>query len=116
MFGWETVEKAHVVALLGSLKELFADPAKWVFWPKAEDKSGLAVDPTSDQAVKWCLLGAGEKLAAGLFAPPLDQYVECATRDVLNEMSDGKLIHGMSYDDEYALICLAHEDLTKEAT
>jgi hypothetical protein len=24
-------------------------------------------------------------------------------------LSDGKAIHGMTYDDEYALICLAHE-------
>lgn len=33
-------------------------------------------------------------------------------RDYLDDISDGKAIHGMSYDDEHALICLAYETLS----
>ena len=114
MYGWDTVEKQHVVDLLTALKEFFSDKDKWIYWPRGEDKTGKEVEPSSEDAVMWCLSGAGQVLASKMFDVPLCDYVECATREVLDEMSDGKHAHGMTYDDEYALICLVLEQLTKE--
>jgi hypothetical protein len=114
MFGWDAVEKQHVIDILLALKDFFSDKERWTDFPPAEDKNGVVVDPSSDQAVRWSLMGAGEKLGVPLFGLPLANYVECATRELLDDLTDGKHAHGMSYDDEYALICLAIEDLTKE--
>jgi hypothetical protein len=109
VFGWKDVKRQEVLDLLAGVKDLFADKDKWLLVPKAEDKNKQSTDPLNDQAVRWNLLGAGEKVAAGLFAMPHANYVECASRELLDRLSDGKAIHGMSWDDEYALICLAHE-------
>lgn len=114
MFAWETVSKQNVIDLLSALKKFYADASRWIDYPRAEDINGKEIDPHSDLAVRWCLMGAGEKLGLPLFGSPLSDYVECATRELLDELSDGKHAHGMSYGDEYALICLAHEHLTKE--
>ena len=111
-YEWARVEREDVILLLSAVKKLFADPDKWVFWPRAENSNGQEVSPHSDDAVRWCLLGAAERCAETLFDKPICDFVECAMRDFLNDLSDDKLSHGMTYDDEYALICLGHEFLT----
>jgi hypothetical protein len=111
-FDWKDVEQEHVLQLLGAMRKLYADPDKWLLWPRAENESGQVVSPCSLSAAKWSLLGAGEMCAAAIFIHPLCDYVECAMRDLLDDLSDGKAIHGMKYEDEYALICLAYEHLT----
>ncbi len=97
--------------MLAGVKRLFADPDQWIVFPRAEDASGLSVPPGSSQAVRWCMLGAGERCAEAIFDKPLSDYVECAMREFLDDISDGKFEKGMSYDDEYALVCLGYEFL-----
>ena len=116
-YGWKHVEQEHVAILLGAVKKVFADPNKRLLWPRAENESGQEISPFSTEASKWSLLGAGEMCATAIFSNPLDRYVECAMRDFLDDISDGKSIHGMTYEDEFALISLGHELLeTKETS
>lgn len=112
---WKNVEEQQVLYVIKNLKTLFADKNTWIDWPIAVDLNGNEVSPLSLKATKWSLIGASTKIAAEKYNPPLSDYVDCATREFLLDLSDdnsiGKLV---PYDDEYALICLGYEYLTKE--
>lgn len=43
------------------IKELLSDETKWCKNDAAKDKNGNAVIPTSNDACKWCLVGAIDK-------------------------------------------------------
>lgn len=113
-YGWRDVESEHVIQLLGSVRKMFSDPSAWIAHPRAEDASGNEVSPHSSTAVKWSLLGAGERCAETIFADPLCNYVECAMREYLDDISSGKAIHTTNYEDEYNLICLGYDFLQGE--
>ena len=111
---WKDVELSHVIDLLRLLQALYSDEENWIDWPIAVDSNGLEVLPDDPTAIKWCMIGATEKLAALNHEKPLCDFVAVATREYLNDMSDDKLIKGStSYEDEITLIQLALEDLTK---
>ena len=114
-YNWRDVNREDVVYLLEKLKSFFADESNWVFWPIAVDDNNIEVDPMVPNARRWSLMGASQKFSTEKFGLPLANYVDCATRDFLNDLSDDLLIKGLSYQDEYALICLGHEFLLKEA-
>lgn len=115
--GWQDVNNKAALYLLTELHELFSDPSKWISWPLAINAAGEEVNPRSPDAVAWSLMGASTKLAQATYPLPIADFIDCAVRDFLNEISDNKLFGKMlSYDDEYALICLAleHLELNKE--
>ena len=47
------------------IHELLSDNRKWIRRKSAADKYGYSVEPTSPQAVCWCLSGAIEKCYLG---------------------------------------------------
>lgn len=113
--GWEQVTREQVLKNLHSLRELFSIETNWITWPLAENLSGVEADPSSPEAIRWCLAGASEKLTKQSYPAPLSDFIDCATRDYLNDLSDENLIKGnLTYQDEFALICLAIDDLEKE--
>lgn len=112
---WEQVTKDQVLNLLLLLRDFFIDRGVWITWPLAENQKGYEVDPASPEAVRWCLSGASEKITKALYQAPLSGFIDCATKDFLNELSDESLIKGsLSYEDEFALICLAINELEKK--
>lgn len=113
---WKNVDEQQVLYVLLGLKNLFADKTKWVDWPIACNIAGMAVDPCDSSAISWSLMGASIKIATEKYNHPLSNYIDCATREFLLDLSDDNLIGKLiPYDDEYALICLGHEYLTKES-
>lgn len=40
-----------------SLQELFSEKSRWIKDSSAEDNQGRTIDPNSEAAVSWCLLG-----------------------------------------------------------
>lgn len=113
-YGWEKVERSQVLWLLIKVRLLFCIPTNWIFWPIAVDSNGNEIDPRNEYAVKWSLMGACD-LYSDKFEKPLSDFVSCATREYLNDLSEDDLIHGrLSYDEEFALINLAIDDLEKE--
>lgn len=113
-YNWKDVKEADVIFILEKVKDFFADPSKWIYWPIAIDGTGLEVDPLSPKAIKFSLMGALTKFASEKYSLPLGNYIDCAAREFLDDLSDNLLIKGLSYEDEYALICLGHEFLTKK--
>lgn len=113
-FGWEHVERSQVLNLLIQVRDLFTTPAKWLFWPLAANANDKEVDPLSDQATKWSLMGACDKFTS-VYSSPLAGCVSCATREYLNDLTSDDLIHGkLDYQKEIDLLNLAIEELEKE--
>lgn len=114
-YDWKEVEEAHVLHLLIQLQELFSNQENWIYWPKAQDTNGLEVRPTDSKAVKFCLMGACEHFCEKDHAKPLADYIDCATREFLNDLSsNNELLHGKcDYAEEMALISIAIEELSK---
>lgn len=113
--GWEQVTREQVITNLRSLKDLFSIESNWITWPEAENASGKETNPSSPDAVRWCLSGASEKITRLSFPIPLCDFIDCATREYINDLSDETFIKGiLSYQDEFALICLALDELEKE--
>lgn len=109
--GWEKVDKQQVFLLLQDVRTLFSFPDKWIYWPMAIDGEGLEVDPKSDMACKWSLMGACELLLQS-YTYPLSEFISCAAREYLNDLSNDDLIHGrLSYEEELTLLDLAIHDL-----
>lgn len=109
---WKDVEKEHVLYLLTEVRQLFSNQEKWIDYPSSVDLLGQTVNPDSEKAVKWNLLGATELLSSQKYNKPLCDFIAVATREYLNFLSDDKLIKGtFSYDDELALIDLGIEEL-----
>lgn len=114
-YNWEKVEREQVLTVLRSLKALFSDPLNWIYWPTAVDSNDLPVEPTNDQAIKWSLMGATDMLSHLHYDKSIAQFIDCAAREYLNDISDDELIHGrLSYLEEISLIDLGIEDLTNE--
>jgi hypothetical protein len=112
---WEQVSKEQVFFVLGELKTLFSDRETWIDWPEALDEHGITVEPLDEYARKFSLSGASFKIAASKYPSPLSNFVDCAVRDYLSDMTNEGLIGKLlSYEDEYALICLGYESLMKE--
>lgn len=115
-FGWESVDRKQVLDLLIQVRELFASPNNWLFWPLATDTNDQEVDPLSDQATKWSLMGACDKLT-GNYSRPLAGCISCAAREYLNDLTSDDLIHGkLDYQKEIDLLNLAIEELEKEVS
>ncbi len=112
---WKDVEPNQALKLLYQLKALFADQAKWISWPLAEDAKGNEIPPTDPKATRFCLMGACEMLTDQDYVLPLAWFVNCAVREYLNDLSADALIHGKTrYEDEVALIEEAILDIEKE--
>ena len=110
--GWRDVEQEQVLHVLKKLKELFADKDKWIDWPLAEDETGLEVKPDNPKAVKFCLMGASELFTKQQYEKPLCDYIECAVRDYLNELTNNDLILGkLDYDGEMLALNMGIEEL-----
>jgi len=114
-YDWRDVEKAQVLNLLKQVRELFLDQANWVGWPIAIDRFDKEVSPHSIEARRFSLMGACEKFSALVHSAPLCDFVSCATKDYLDDLSNNKLFkEELSYTDEFALISLAIEELERE--
>lgn len=50
---------------LTSLLDLFRDPRKWIKKSDAKDEDHHNIDPTSEDAVCWCMIGGCQKIASG---------------------------------------------------
>jgi hypothetical protein len=111
-FGWNDIYPSQVLILLKRTRELFVRPERWIYFPFALDANGNEVIPTDAAAVQWALTGALDKFAQGSPAP---DFLSCAARDFLNDISGGQLVRGkLTYEDELILLDLAIEHLTKE--
>lgn len=114
-YSWRDVEKEHVIYVLEKVKKLFSDQSNWIDWPVAINAAETNIDPCSPDAKKWNLMGALVKFGVEKYSQPLADYIDCATREFLNDLSDESLIKGnLNYEDEYALICLGLEYISKE--
>lgn len=61
-----------ICAALLAAKSLIADPNWWTKCAAARNRWGNGVDPSDPTAVRWCAVGAIEKVAPGL---PLDDQL-----------------------------------------
>jgi hypothetical protein len=112
---WRDVSKEQVLEVLAGLKELFADQKKWIEWPEAVDEHGTEVDPLDEKAVAFSLMGASFKLAASKHKTPLANFIDCATRNFLADLSgESSTVIMLSYQEEYTLICMGLELLAEE--
>lgn len=113
---WRDVEQEQVYYVLGQLKDLFSDQKKWIDWPIALDEHNTDVAPTDKSAVKWCLMGASIKFAKEQYGEPLCYFIDCATRNYIEDLSGENIIGKMiPYDKEYELITTAYELLAPKA-
>lgn len=111
---WQDVSKNQVLLILKKLEELFSDKDTWLFWPLAENNMGLEVKPTDPTATKFSLMGASELFTTQLYQKPLADYVDCALREYLNDLSGDDLIRGKcEWKDELLLIKMGVEELSK---
>lgn len=112
--GWEKVDKAQVLSLLKQLEELFKEKEKWIDWPLSEDEKGIDIKPDDPKAAKFNLMGASELFTSKEYEKPLCDFIDCATREYLNELSGEDLIHGrLDYEHEMLLLRMAIEELEK---
>lgn len=51
-------------------KELISDPSKWIKKVSALDNKGRGINPTDDNACKFCMLGAITKFDGTAFYNP----------------------------------------------
>jgi hypothetical protein len=113
-FDWRDVEPPQVLELLKQVRQFFNTPECWVYFPFAVNASGKEVAPIDPLAIKWSLSGALDKFAHGL---PHADFLVCAARDFLNDISGGQLFRGkLGYDDELILLDLGIEHLSKGHT
>lgn len=56
-------EREQLLADLHALDALFSGPERWTKYADARDDSGHTCEVFSDEAVRWCLLGAIDKVA-----------------------------------------------------
>lgn len=117
-YGWQEVTISHVAGCLEFTCQLLSDPNKWVYWPIAIDSTGAEIEPTSDKATKWSLIGATEKYAFENYERPLADCIACATREFLNDLTENsELLHGkLQYQEEINLLRLAIEEIQNENT
>ncbi len=109
---WKDVDEEQVLFVLKEIHTLFSNPNNWIEWPLAINEKGIEVLPSSADAKKWSLMGASIKYASSNYPSPLSDYIDCALRDFLNEISDdARLKSFLSYDDEFAIISLGLEKL-----
>lgn len=112
---WRDVSKEQVLEVLAGLKALFADQTKWIEFPEAVDEHGTEVDPLDERAVAFSLMGASFKLAAAKHSTPLANFVDVAARGFLTDLAgEGTIGKLLSYAEEYSLICMGLELLSKE--
>lgn len=111
--GWP-IEKSQCLKLLKQLLGLYENKDKWIYWPIAVDDNGIEVKPNNPKAVKYSLIGACELFTAE-YKEPENEFIDCATREFLNDLSNDNLIHGKcDYDEEMDLIKMAIKELEKE--
>lgn len=110
--GWERVDAKDVLEHLKRLKEFFSEESKWIYWPEAVESNNFEVDYNSAKAIKWSLSGASQLLSEQSYKKPMCDFIDCATREFIKTMSDGK--YPETYDEEYFSICLAIEKLKEE--
>lgn len=104
-YNWKFVDTYHVIVLLEQLKELYSDPSKWIASPMAINSQLKPVEINSPEAVAWSSLGACDKIANEHY-PSIANYVSCAAREFLDDLSDNRLFkRKLSYKEEYDLIC-----------
>jgi len=114
-YGWDTVEKEQSLALLKKLEALFSDSEKWIYWPIATTSDDIEVAPTDPKATKFSLMGACELFTKQDYESPQSEFVDCATREYLNSLSNDDILHGKTnYDDEMLLIKMAIGELSKD--
>ena len=112
---WRDPEPQHILKLLKQLQSLFSDPNKWISWPLAENYKGEEVKPSDPTAARYCLMGACQLFTETDYTLPLAWFVDCATREYLNDLSGDAIIHNKTtYEDEVRLINEAIEDIQKE--
>lgn len=51
--------------VLVSARKLLSDPAHWTRGDLAHDAAGDSIDPRSEDAVCWCVMGAVQKFSLG---------------------------------------------------
>lgn len=111
---WRDVSDKQVLRILKKLEELFTNEEAWIYWPLAQDKYGNEVKPTDPTAAKFSLMGASELYTTELYNKPLCDFIDCALRDYLNELSGDDLIHGRcDWKDEMLLIKMGIGELEK---
>lgn len=111
---WEQVNKEQVLNILKKLDDLFEDPNKWIFYPNAIDENDNEVKTIDPKAIRYSLYGASEMFSIKEHPKPLCDFVDCALREYLNELSSDDLVIGKcEYEDERLLIRMGIEDLSK---
>jgi len=64
-----------------AIKSLISDPARWTQHVAARDAQGLETHATDENAVCWCVYGAGAKLRFPVLS--FYTYIEEAARDMV---------------------------------
>jgi len=112
--GWKDVDQEQVLHILKKLNALFTNQSRWLFWPLAENDTGNEVKPTDPSATKFSLMGASELFTTQEYEKPLCDFVDCALREYLNDLSGDDIVLGKSnYDIEILVIKMAIEELEK---
>ena len=112
---WKDVDTEDVLLTLISCKEHLENQSVWIDYGLAFNKFELPVPSNSKDAVKFSLMGSIEKSAQTLWDKPKSNYVDCATREYLMNLSDSLIWKStFSYDYELKLIEDAIESLTNE--
>lgn len=109
---WESINQEQVVNHIRELKKFFKDDSRWLSWPEAQDDKGNTIDPFSEKAFKYSLMGASIKIAKQNHPNNLvvAGCLDCATREYLNTLCDDKL-NELTYKEEISVINKALEKL-----
>jgi hypothetical protein len=73
---------SEVTEVLVAARELIVEPDRWTKRTLAANEEGVGVDPTSEEAVCWCTVGAIQKAAASANNP--DELEHLAVRAMFN--------------------------------
>jgi hypothetical protein len=111
---WQHVNAADVQKILKAVKNHLSNKNTWTDYGIAFNKNGTPVLSNDKNAVIFSLMGCIEYHSRRLYAKPLSDFVDCATRDFLSNLSDHKAWKEfMSYYDELSLLRLAINEIQK---
>jgi hypothetical protein len=111
---WQDVNAVDVQKILKAVKNHLSNQNVWIDYGIAFNKIGMPVLSNDSSAVKFSLIGCIEYHSAILYDKPLSDFIDCATRDFLSDLSDHKVWKEfMSYYDEISLLKLAIQEIKK---
>ena len=111
---WQDVNAADVNKILKAVKNHLSNENAWTDYGIAFNKIGMPVLSNDTNAVRFSLIGCIEYHSSRLYDKPLSDFVDCATREFLSNLSDHKAWKEfMSHYEELSLLRLALDEIKK---